>query len=69
MITTLQARFISPLAGTVYFRQMDGRHASIWGKVYWVNDTNVTFDHNWHVHEFAVSYFTELVVKYRVIHY
>lgn len=27
----------------------------IWGKLYWVNDTATTMQHNWHIHETAVS--------------
>ncbi|XP_064382299.1 uncharacterized protein LOC135331162 isoform X2 [Halichondria panicea] len=53
MVTTLQARLISPVAGTIYLRQMTGRNVAIWGKLFWINDRNSSVDHNWHIHETA----------------
>ncbi len=58
MVTTLQARLISPVAGTIYLRQMTGRNVAIWGKLFWINDRNSSVDHNWHIHETAVSTFS-----------
>ena len=54
-VMALQARLISPVAGTIYLRQVAGRHAAVWGKLYWVNDMDTTMNHNWHIHENAVS--------------
>ena len=36
-------------------RQVPGEEVQIWGKLYWVNDTATTFQHNWHIHMTAVS--------------
>ena len=36
-------------------RQVEGEEVEIWGKLYWVNDTATTMQHNWHIHETAVS--------------
>ncbi len=55
MVTTLEARLISPIAGTIYMRQMVGRNAAIWGKLFSINDMDTTVNHNWHIHETAVS--------------
>jgi len=27
----------------------------IWGKLYWVNDSATSLNHNWHIHTTAVS--------------
>ncbi len=54
MVTTLQSRFISPLAGTIYLRQVMNRNVAIWGKLFWINDMDTTMNHNWHIHETAV---------------
>lgn len=52
----LQATFISPVAGSVYMRQIaPGGEVQIWGKVYWTDDTESTLNHNWHIHENAPS--------------
>ena len=50
----LQSSFINPMAGTIYFRQVQGEDVQIWGKVYWINDMPTTMDHNWHIHSVAV---------------
>ena len=43
------------MAGTVYFRQVEGEDVQIWGKFYWTRDQPTTMAHNWHIHENAVS--------------
>ena len=55
-VVTLSSTFISPVAGTIYVRQVAGENAIIFGKVFWVNLTGTTERHNWHVHLRAVSY-------------
>ena len=37
-------------------RQVPGEEVQMWGKLYWVNDTATTFQHNWHIHTTAVSW-------------
>ena len=53
-VSLLQATFINPIAGTIYFRQVQGEEVQMWGKFYWIDDTATTVDHNWHIHELAV---------------
>lgn len=56
VVTSLQATFISPISGTIYFRQVGSdSNTAIWGKMYWVDDTDTTMEHNWHIHMTAVS--------------
>ena len=42
-------------------RQVMGEEAQIWGRLFWINDTNGTIDHNWHIHELLVSVLVVLV--------
>ena len=51
----LQATFISPVAGTIYMRQVERENVEIFGKLYWVDDRPSTLQHNWHIHEEQVS--------------
>ena len=37
-------------------RQAPGDAVHMWGKLYWVNDSPSTMNHNWHIHERAVSW-------------
>lgn len=55
-VTLLQASFISPMGGTIYFRQVDGEDVQMWGKIYWVIDSPPSFNHTWHIHILAVSH-------------
>ena len=35
-------------------RQVSGQEVQIWGRLFWVDDTNMTTSpHNWHIHESA----------------
>ena len=55
-VTIYTSTFFSPVAGTIYFRQVQGaKETTIFGKVYHVTSSVVTSGHNWHVHENAVS--------------
>ena len=54
-VTLLQAAFVFPFGGTMYFRQVEGEDVVIFGKIYWVTDTDTTMGHNWHVHLNQVS--------------
>lgn len=49
-VVTLSSTFISPVAGTIYIRQVAEEHAIIFGKLFWIDLTGTTLDHNWHVH-------------------
>ena len=54
-VVTLSATFISPIAGTIFFRQVYGEEATMFGKFFWVDLTGLTEAHNWHIHEDLVS--------------
>ena len=54
-VVLLQASFISNIAGTMYFKQVEGEDVQMWGKMFWVNDKPTTFSHGWHIHSLAVS--------------
>lgn len=58
-VVTLSATFISPVAGTIFFRQVDGEEATMFGKFFWVDLTGPTQEHNWHIHNNPVSEYTE----------
>jgi hypothetical protein len=49
-VTMLQASFTYPVGGTIYMRQVEGEDAIIFGKIYWVDSSMATMNHNWHVH-------------------
>jgi len=36
-------------------RQAPGDAVHMWGKLYWVNDSPSSMNHNWHIHENPVS--------------
>ncbi len=41
----------APLFFLVYLcRQVEGEDVQLWGRVYWVDDTVTTVEHNWHIH-------------------
>ena len=61
-VVTLSSIFISPVAGTIYIRQVAGENAIIFGKVFWVNLTETTEAHNWHVHLQAVRSFAIMMM-------
>ena len=50
-VVTLSATFIAPVGGVMYLRQVNNEHAIMFGKVFWVDGTNSTQNHNWHIHE------------------
>ena len=50
-ITTLAATFISPVAGTIFLRQIANEHVAIFGKVFWVDRDSSSVEHNWHIHQ------------------
>ncbi len=54
-MSLLQASFIQPVAGTIYFRQVSGEDVQIWGKLYYTDDSPDSDDHTWHIHTTAVS--------------
>ncbi len=55
-MTVLQSTFVYPIAGVMYFKQVEGEEVQMWGRMYWVNGGNVnTTDHNWHIHIRSVS--------------
>ena len=54
-VITLSATFISPVAGTIYLRQIANEDVAIFGKVFWVDRENSTASHNWHIHRDMVS--------------
>jgi len=54
-VVVLQSTFVFPIAGVLYFRQVEGEDVQMWGKVYWVNNAGDSIDHNWHIHQRAVS--------------
>ena len=54
-VTVLQSTFVYPIAGVMYFRQVQGEEVQMWGKMFWVNGETNTEDHNWHIHRYAVS--------------
>ena len=54
-VVTLSSTFISPLAGTIYVRQVAGENAIMFGKLFWINLRGTTNNHNWHVHIQVVS--------------
>lgn len=49
-VTTLQASFTYPVGGTIYMRQVAGEESVIFGKLFWVTNSQTTMDHKWHVH-------------------
>lgn len=49
-VTMLQAAFPYPVGGVVYMRQVMGERAIIYGKLYWVNDSNPTMNHKWRIY-------------------
>ena len=49
------ATFFSPVAGTIYFRQVENLETAIYGKLYHVTDSGTTTDHAWAVNTFGVS--------------
>lgn len=49
------ATFFSPVAGTIYFRQVEGAETVVFGKLYHVTDSETTSGHTWAVHEFGVK--------------
>ncbi len=55
-VTVLQSTFVYPIAGVMYFKQVEGEEVQMWGRMYWVNGMNDTMYHNWHIHENNVSY-------------
>ena len=64
-VTLLQATFISPLAGSIYFKQVGQEdNVTIWGKLYWVNSTQRTNNHSWVISQNAVS--LKLIFSVRV---
>lgn len=36
-------------------RQAPGDAVHMWGKLYWVDDSPASMNHNWHIHENPVS--------------
>ena len=59
------ATFFSPVAGTIYFREVPGSEAGvqIYGKLYHTTDSATTEQHNWHVHENAVGWVTNFLAE------
>lgn len=55
------ATFFSPVAGKVYFQQVDDSVVTISGKLYWVTTSGPTSNHTWHIHINPVSW---LLVSY-----
>ena len=49
-VTLLQASFINPFAGTIFFRQVEGESTVIFGKIFWTSNSSTTMEHKWHVH-------------------
>ena len=49
-VAFLQATFINPFAGTIFFRQVEGESAVIFGKIFWTTNSSTTMGHKWHVH-------------------
>ena len=47
-IIVMQATFISPVAGTIYFRQSGNESTVFHGKLFWVNEMN-TADVEWDI--------------------
>ena len=56
-VTTLQASFVYPIGGTIYMRQVAGEEATIFGKLYWVTNSNTSTGHFWHIHTNQVILF------------
>ena len=54
-VSVLQSTFVYPIAGVIYFKQVEGEEVQIWGRVFWVNGMGDTVDHNWHIHQRNVS--------------
>lgn len=55
-VTLLQATFISPLAGSIYFKQVgQEENVTIWGKLYKVNGMQTTYNHSWVISQNPVS--------------
>ena len=50
-VTVLQSTFVYPIAGVMYFKQVEGEEVQLWGKVFWVNGAATSMDHNWHIHQ------------------
>ncbi len=64
-VTVLQSTFVYPIAGVMYFKQVEGEEVQMWGKMYWVNGMGDTVDHNWYIHLRSVSNIvTVLKVRY-----
>lgn len=61
-VITLASTFVSPVAGTIYVRQVTGENAIIFGKLFWINLRGTTVEHNWHIHEQAVSVYVTLLL-------
>ena len=55
-IITLAATFISPVAGTIYLRQVANEDVAIFGKVFWVDRDSSSVEHNWHIHQNQVRH-------------
>ena len=56
-VTTLQASFVYPIGGTIYMRQVAGEEATIFGKLYWVTNSETSTGHPWHIHTNQVILF------------
>lgn len=54
-VITLAATFISPVAGTIYLRQIAYEDVAIFGKIFWADREVSTTGHNWHIHENLVG--------------
>lgn len=49
-VAFLQASFVYPFGGTIFFRQVDGESVVMFGKIFWTTNSTTTMGHNWHVH-------------------
>ena len=54
-VTVLQATFISPVAGTIYFRQSGNEPAVIHGSLFWVDGTTTVPSVEWTLFDDFVS--------------
>lgn len=55
-VTILQATFISPVAGTIYFRQSGSEPAVIHGSLFWVDGTSTAASVEWTLYDDLVRH-------------
>lgn len=58
-VSIYTATFFSPVAGTIYFRQVEGGETTVFGKLYHVTSLGTTSGHPWSIQEYEVCYIVQ----------